>query len=445
MNNRKNKNKYYLCIDLKSFYASVECAERGLDPMTTNLVVADPERSDKTICLAVSPSLKKLGVKNRCRVFEIPKNIDYIMAPPRMQRYIDYAAEIYGVYLQYISPEDIHVYSIDEAFFDITPYLGTYHMTPREMAVMLMEKVYERVGVRATAGIGTNLYLAKIALDITAKHAEDFIGTLDENSYRETLWDHRPLTDFWRIGRGTARRLSGIGITTMRQIAAADEELLYSIFGIDAELLIDHAWGTEPVTIADIKAYKPKSSCLSSGQVLMRDYTFDEGREILREMADELCLDMTRKKLVTSSMTIAVGYSKTQKDSYSEGRYTGAGWTYKNAGYAHGTASVSVPTCSSEILVPKVLVLYDSIIDKNKLIRRFQISCNDVTENDGEEQLSVFSAGSSEPGHSTAIQQTMVDIKNRFGKNAIFKSADLKEEATALERNRQIGGHKSGE
>lgn len=432
--------------------------ERGLDPMTTNLVVADPERSDKTICLAVSPSMKQLGVRNRCRVFEIPKNIDYIMAPPRMKRYIDYAAEIYGVYLDYISPQDIHVYSIDEAFFDITPYLGTYKMTPRQMAVFLMEKVYEKVGVRATAGIGTNLYLAKIALDITAKHAEDFIGELDEESYRRTLWGHRPLTDFWRIGPGTAKRLGGIGITTMRQVAAADEELLYRMFGIDAELIIDHAWGQEPVTIADIKAYKPKSNCLSSGQVLMRDYTVEEGREILREMTEELCLDMTRKGLVTASVTFSAGYSKTQLDSYSEGRYTGAGWTYKNAGFAHGTASVPVPTNSADALVPEVLDLYDRIMDRKKLIRRFQVSCNDVCEDTGEEQLTMFSEiektnsvehnktpAWKEFSDSKAIQQTMVDIKKRFGKNAIFKSADLKEEATALERGRQIGGHKSGE
>jgi len=441
---------YYLCIDLKSFYASVECVERGLDPMTTNLVVADPERSDKTICLAVSPSMKQLGVRNRCRVFEIPKNIDYIMAPPRMKRYIDYAAEIYGVYLDYISPQDIHVYSIDEAFFDITPYLGTYKMTPRQMAVFLMEKVYERVGVRATAGIGTNLYLAKIALDITAKHAKDFIGELDEESYRRTLWDHRPLTDFWRIGPGTAKRLAGIGITTMRQVAAADEELLYRMFGIDAELIIDHAWGQEPVTISDIKAYKPKSNCLSSGQVLMRDYTVEEGREILREMVEELCLDMTRKRLVTTSITFSVGYSKTQLDSYSEGRYTGAGWTYKNAGFAHGTAGVQVPANSADVLVPQVLDLYDRIMDRKKLIRRFQVSCNDVIEDTGEEQLTMFTGTANtisekQLSDSKAIQQTMVDIKKRFGKNAIFKSADLKEEATALERNRQIGGHKSGE
>ena len=444
----KDGDRCCLCIDLKSFYASVECVERGLDPMTTNLVVADPERSDKTICLAVSPSMKKLGVKNRCRVFEIPKHLEYIMAPPRMQRYIDYAAEIYGVYLEYISPQDIHVYSIDEAFFDITPYLRTYRMTAREMAVMLMEKVYERVGVRATAGIGTNLYLAKIALDITAKHAEDFIGVLDEESYRNTLWDHKPLKDFWRIGGGISKRLENIGITTMGQIAAADEELLYKMFGIDAELLIDHAWGIEPVTISDIKAYKPKTNCLTSGQVLMRDYTAKEGRLILREMVEELCLDMVRKNLQTASMTIHVGYAKPAEGESKKYVVSGGYWT---PGSSRGTVSVPVPTNNSSIFVPEVLRLYGEITDEKRMIRRFHVYCNDVTEDTGEEQITMFGSDAfSYPAQkdiedSKKIQQTMVDIKKKFGKNAIFKSSDLKEEATTLERNKQIGGHKSGE
>jgi Nucleotidyltransferase/DNA polymerase involved in DNA repair len=276
--------KMYLCIDLKSFYASVECVERGLDPMTANLVVADPERSDKTICLAVSPSMKALGVKNRCRVFEIPRNIDYIMAEPRMQKYIDYAAEIYGIYLKYISKDDIHVYSIDEAFIDVSPYLKTYGKNAKEMAEFLMGEVYRETGIRATCGIGTNLYLTKIALDITAKHSSDFIGYLDEELYIKTLWDHRPLTDFWRIGPGIAKRLENCNIFTMGQLAHADEELLYGTFGIDAELLIDHAWGREPVTIADIKAYKSKTNSITSGQVLMRDYSFEEGKLIIRKI-----------------------------------------------------------------------------------------------------------------------------------------------------------------
>lgn len=423
------KQRWYICIDLKSFYASVECVERGLDPMTTNLVVADPERSDKTICLAVSPSMKALGVRNRCRVFEIPENIRYIMAPPRMQKYIDYAAEIYGIYLGYFSKEDIHVYSIDEAFIDVTPYLSTYRTTPRELAVEVMEKVNSEVGVRATCGIGTNLYLAKIALDITAKHAEDFIGELDEESYRKTLWDHTPITDFWRIGRGTARRLAKLGLKTMGDVASYNEDVLYDRFGIDAELLIDHAWGREPVTMADIKAYTPQTHSLSSGQVLMRDYSFDEGRLVLREMVEQLCLDMVAKGVLTQSMTVYAGYS--------------------NALHIPpeiGTASVNKPTNSVSLLTEAVLALYDEMVDRDNKIRRFNVSANNIISDDGAEQMSLFDGLTEEKEDSDRkIQQTMLDIKEKFGKNAIFKSADLREGATALERNRQIGGHKSGE
>ena len=289
----------FLCIDLKSFYASVECVERGLDPMTTDLVVADPTRGDRTICLAVSPSLRARGVSGRARVFQIPKSFEYIMATPRMQLYIDYAAEIYKIYLDYIAPEDMHVYSIDEVFLDVTHYLKRYGLSPKQMAEMLMNEVYRRVGVRATAGVGTNMYLCKIALDIISKHAPDFIGVLDEESYRELLWDHTPLTDFWRIGSATARRLAKIGITTMRGIAEADEELLYRMFGIDAELMIDHANGIEPTTIADIKGYKNKSHSLSRGQVLMRDYSNDEGELIIKEMTELLCHELSDSGMVT--------------------------------------------------------------------------------------------------------------------------------------------------
>lgn len=271
-----NKTRTYLCIDLKSFYASVECAERGLDPLTTNLVVADPERTDKTICLAISPSMKALGIPNRCRVFQIPKGIDYIMATPRMQLYIDYSAEIYAIYLKYIAKEDIYVYSIDEAFMDVTDYLAMYQMTARELGTTIMNDVLWSLGITAACGIGTNLYLAKVALDIAAKHTEDHVGILDEESFCKQMWNHRPLTDFWRIGSGTARTLEKYGILTMKDIAEADENLLYRLFGIDAELLIDHAWGREPTTIADIKAYKPKNSSLTSGQVLSCDYEYDK-------------------------------------------------------------------------------------------------------------------------------------------------------------------------
>ena len=420
-------DRHYICIDLKSFYASVECAERGLDPMTTNLVVADPERSDKTICLAVSPSMKKLGVRNRCRVFEIPKSIKYIMATPRMQKYIDYAAEIYGIYLRYIAPEDIHVYSIDESFIDVTPYLARYRKTPKEMAEWFMGLIWKEIGIRATAGVGTNLYLTKIALDIISKHAPDFIGVLDEESFKEKLWDHQPLTDFWRIGPGTARTLASLGIFTMRQIAAFDEDTLYRKFGIDAELLIDHAWGRESCTMADIKAYSPTTKSVSQGQVLMRDYSFDEGRVVIREMTETLALELVEKKLLTESITIYAGYSN----------------SLHIPGTA-GTASVDVPTNAESMLVDAVLDLYDGIINKEHPIRRFLVYCNNVIPDTGEQQMSLFDESVEEKETDRKIQSAMVDIKNRFGKNAIFKSADLQDCATQLERNMQIGGHRSG-
>ena len=301
--------KTYLCIDLKSFYASVECAERGLDAMTTNLVVADPERSVNTLCLAITPAMKKLGVKNRCRLGEIPHTIQYITAPPRMQKYIDYSAEIYGIYLHYIAKEDIHVYSVDEAFMDVTPYLSLYRVSARELGLRIMQEIYDQTGIRAACGVGTNLYLAKIALDITAKPSPDSVGVLDEQTYIRKLWTHKPLTDFWRIGAGIAKKLASYGIFTMRELAEADEDFLYHIFGIDAELLIDHAWGREPVTIAEIKTYRPASQSLSSGQVLMKDYSFKDGELIVKEMSDLLCLDLVSQNLVTKSITLHIGYS----------------------------------------------------------------------------------------------------------------------------------------
>ena len=304
--------RQYLCIDQRSLYATVECVARGLDPTTADLVVADPERSENTICLAVSIHLKSRGVKNRCRVKDIPPHIKYITAPPRMQLYIDCAAAIYGVFLKYLAPEDIYVYSIDESFLDVTPYLKMYGMPTKDLAKMIMKDVRKTVGTICTCGIGTNLYLAKIALDIIAKHAEDSIGILDEQSYRELLWDHQPITDFWRISHGTAKRLRDRGMTTLRHVAMMNEDYLYKWFGIDAELLIDHAWGREPTTIADIKNYKSKSKSISSSQVLMRNYGFKEGELIAKEMADQLCLDMAAKKLVTQSITLFVGYSYTE-------------------------------------------------------------------------------------------------------------------------------------
>ena len=419
-------SKLYLCIDLKSFYASVECTERGLDPMTTNLIVADPERTDKTICLAVTPAMKKLGIKNRCRVFEIPKSIEYITAPPRMQLYIDYAARIYGVYLKYVSKDDIYVYSIDEVFMDVTHYLPLYQMSAKELAQTILQDMYEQIGVRASCGIGTNLYLTKIALDITAKHAEDFIGFLDEEKYKRTLWKHKPLTDFWRIGAGTARRLLKYGIDTMEGIAKADEDFLYRLFGVDAELLIDHAWGIEPTTIADIKRYKPKTNSLTSGQVLMADYDFEDGRLIVEEMMEDMCLSMLDKGLVTKSVTLRVGYSNS---------------LHMDA--AHGTVSVARETNASSIWIPEVLALYDRIVNRECPVRRIHIFSNKVTE-EGVYQTS-FLEDDEEEKRNRKMQETVLEIKKHFGKNAVFKGIDLKENATALERNRQIGGHKSGE
>ena len=423
-------DRCYLCIDLKSFYASVECVERGLDPMTTNLVVADPSRTEKTICLAVSPSMKALGVRNRCRVFEIPKGIDYIMAPPRMQKYIDYAAQIYGIYIGYISPEDIHVYSIDEAFLDVTGYLKRYGKTPKEMALFLMNEVARRVGVRATCGIGTNLYLAKIALDITAKHADDFIGILNEESYRETLWDHEPLTDFWRVGKGTAARLERFGIRTMRGIAQADEEDLYREFGVDAELLIDHAWGREPVTMRDIHTYRPRTSSISSGQVLFRDYTFDEARLILREMLDAMCLELVEKGMETPSVTLTVGYSNGL-----------------DLPMARGTAKLSRCTNADRIIIPETVAVYDRVVDPDTPVRRIYLSCNNLTEETGIRQMSFLedSADDEMLKKNRKVQETMLQLKEKFGKNAVFRAMDLREEATARQRNMQIGGHRSGE
>lgn len=421
------QQRQYLCIDLKSFYASVECAERGLDPMTTNLVVADPERSDKTICLAVSPSLKAMGVKNRCRVFEIPDGIDYITAPPRMQKYIDYSAEIYAIYLKYVSKDDMHVYSIDEVFLDVTWYLPLYGISAKELARRIMADVLKSVGIRATCGIGTNLYLAKVALDITAKHSPDFIGVLDEQSFCETMWSHRPLTDFWRIGRGTARRLEEMCIYTMGDIAKAPEDALYRRFGIDAELMIDHAWGREPTTIADIKAYRSKTNCLTSGQVLMRDYSFAEGEIIVKEMTDQLCMEMAEKGLVTDSVTLYVGYSNSL-----------------HIESARGSAAIAVRTNSDTLMIPAVTALYRRIVDPRYPVRRMNISCNRVTEDSGISQLDMFSDTAAQE-HSRTIQRTVMDIKRRFGKNSILRGLSLQEAATARDRNRQIGGHKSGE
>lgn len=420
-----NGNKIYLCIDLKSFYASVECVERGWDPLTARLVVADPERSEKTICLAVSPALKQMGVPNRCRVFQIPKEIPYKMAPPRMQLYIDYAAEIYGVYLKYIAKEDIQVYSIDEAFLDVTDYLHLYQMTAVELGRKIMQDILDTTGIPAACGVGTNLYLAKVALDIMAKHETDRIAYLDEARYREKLWKHKPLTDFWRVGRGTVERLSNMGICTMKEIAHARESLLYKAFGIDAELLIDHAWGREPVTIADIKAYRPKNTSFSSGQVLPRDYEYEEGVLVVKEMADLLCLDLVDQCLVTSHISLVIGYSN-----------------QKCFEPAKGSTTLRSATSSNRRLLSYVEQLYRRIVRPGAYIRRITLTYTGVMTEDYQ-QFDLFS-DPEETEKDVKAQRAAISIKQRYGRNAILKGMNLEESATTIERNGQIGGHKSG-
>lgn len=420
------QERIYLCIDLKSFYASVECVERGLNPLTTNLVVADPERSEKTICLAISPSMKALGIQNRCRVFQIPDGVKYIMAPPRMRLYIGYAADIYAIYLKYISKEDIHVYSIDEVFLDVTDYLPMYRIDAKELAIRIMEDIRNSTGITATAGIGTNLYLAKVALDITAKHVKDNIGYLNEELYRKTLWQHKPLTDFWRVGEGTAKRLAGFGILTMGDIARSSEDLLYRQFGIDAELLIDHAWGRESTTMQDIKAYKPRNSSMTSGQVLSRDYDFEECRLIIKEMTDELCLEMVDKGIATDSISLMVGYSNQLE-----------------AKTASGSVTFSSATNSYRSLIAQVMKLYEQITDRKKLIRRLNLSCNRLLD-EAYMQYDLFT-DPEEAERERRLQKATLEIKKKFGRNAIVRGMDLQEEGTAIMRNRQIGGHKSGE
>ncbi len=419
------KQHTYICIDLKSFYASVECVERKMDPLKEKLVVADPERTEKTICLAISPAMKALGIKNRCRLFQIPKDVEYTIAPPRMQKYIDYSANIYAIYLKYIAKEDIHVYSIDEAFMDVTDYLGMYQMTAKELGMRMMQDVYDKYGITATCGIGTNMYLAKIALDITAKHAKDNIGILDEEMYCKMLWNHTPITDFWRVGAGIAKRLERYGIHTMGEVAKADEDMLYRLLGIDAELLIDHAWGRETTTIADIKAFKPKHNCLTSGQVLACDYGYEDCKLVVKEMADLLCLDLVEKGLVTESVTLYLGYSNRLEMAP-----------------ANGTARIHIATSSAKVILPYVEQLYDRIVDRNCMIKRINMSFNNVVD-EAYQQYDLFT-DPAELERERKMQKAMLDIKKKFGKNAILKGMNLEEGATTIERNQQIGGHKSG-
>lgn len=419
------KERMYLCIDLKSFYASVECRDRDLDPLTTNLVVADPERTQKTICLAISPAMKALGIKNRCRVFEIPENLEYIMAPPRMQRYIEVSADIYAIYLKYIAKEDIYAYSIDEVFLDATDYLSMYQMSAAELASMITADVLHETGITATCGIGTNMYLAKIALDISAKHIKGNIAFLNEDIYKKTLWNHRPITDFWRVGAGIAKRLERHGLYTMKDIAMAKEDVLYSLIGVDAELLIDHAWGKEPTTIAEIKAYKPKHNSLTSGQVLCSERSHEEGKLIVKEMADLLCLELVDKGLVTDSISIQVGFENRLE-----------------LPPVRGTTTLPVTTSSAKTMMPYIEQLYERIIPVNRGVRRVNMTFNNVVD-EAYQQYDLF-IDPAELERERKIQQAMLDIKKKFGKNAILKGMNLSEGATTMKRNQQIGGHKSG-
>ncbi len=414
------ENKVYFCIDLKSFYASVECVERNLDPMTTNLVVADPERSEKTICLAVSPSLKELGVKNRCRVFEIPTNIDYIMAPPQMKKYIDYSANIYSLYLDYFDKNDIHVYSIDEVFIDVTSYLKLYQKTPKELAQFLIDQIKRIYGINATCGIGSNLFLAKVALDITAKHAKNFIGVLNQKTFKEKLWDHQPLTDFWRIGKGIQNKLNEIGIFTLEEITKTDPEILYQLFGIDAELLIDHANGIEPVSIQEIKQFKPRTISYSNGQVLMRDYNINEAEIIIREMLYDLFLKLFNENLATSNISLTL-------------RYT-------DRSHEHFSISFPEKTNDFQDVIDRVINKYYSLINPEFKIRKVSISLNNLSPYN--QQLNFLEPIDS--SKDAQLHKTILEIQNKYGKNSVLKGLDLLNGATSQERHNQIGGHRSG-
>ena len=504
------KPKIYIAIDLKSFYASQECIERGLDPMTTNLVVADASRTEKTICLAVSPSLKSFGVSSRPRLFEVVQKVnevntlrrakapgrefsgksylaeellrnpglelDYIVAPPRMAHYMECSTKIYNIYLKYIAPEDIHVYSIDEVFIDATPYLKTYGLSARELAMRMIRDVLDTTGITATAGIGTNLYLAKVAMDIVAKKAQPDeygvrIAELNEMSYRRQLWNHRPLTDFWRIGPGISRKLEKNGLFTLGDVARCslgkpgefhNEDLLYKLFGVNAELLIDHAWGYEPCTIGDIRAYKPESSSLGSGQVLHCAYTAEKGKLITREMTDLLVLDLVEKGLVTNQMVLTVGYdieNLADPGKIYRGEITTDHYGRKIPKHAHGTANLHRRTSSTKLITDAVMELYDRIVDPNLLVRRINIvACNiapeGITAQDTQfQQMDMFSdfgqqqrkkeEEDRELEREKRRQQAVLTIRKKYGKNAILKGMNFEDGAMTIDRNSQIGGHKA--
>lgn len=423
-----------LCIDLKSFYASVECVYRNLDSLKTKLVVADESRGGGTICLAVSPALKELGVKNRCRLFEIPKDLDFIIAKPRMKAYMEKSAEIYSIYLKYVSKDDIHVYSIDECFIDITEYLKLYNKTPYELAKMMIDDVYNTTGICATAGIGTNLYLAKIAMDITAKHDPSHIGYLDIELFKKTLWNHTPITDFWNISYGTANRLLKHGIFDMEGISKADEYMLYKEFGINAELLIDHSNGIETCTIKDIHNYKSKSNSLSNSQVLFEDYNYEDSLLVLKEMVDLNVTELVDKGLVTPSISLAIGYSNKMPKNYED---------YKNIPSTGGSMKLNTITNSRKELLEAFTSLYIKTTLKNTPIRRITISMNNVI--DEVYATYDFFSNLEELEKEKKLVKTVSEINKKYGKNSLLKAMDLEKKATTKLRNKLIGGHNSGE
>lgn len=417
--------KTYLCIDLKSFYASVECVERGLDPMTVNLVVADPSRGNGAICLAITPNMKRLGIHNRCRIFEIPNNVRYITALPRMKKYMEVSSQIYGIYLKYVSPEDIHPYSVDECFIDVSQYLNLYNLTAVEMAKKMIKDVYDTTGITATAGIGTNLFLAKVALDISAKHASDYIGILDEESFKKNIWHHKPITDIWSINRGTEKRLLKYGIDDLYGITLIEEEILFKEFGVNARLLIDHAYGIETCTIEDIKNYKSQTNSLSNSQVLFSDYKYEDAYLVLKEMVDLNSLELIEKHVVTNNIALSIGYSKDVINP--------TGGARKLDGY----------TQSREKLMKEFCDLFEKTTNKNYLIRRISISFGNVKD-EMYNSIDLFS-DVEKMNKEKALQQTILDIKNKYGKNSILKGMNLEKNATAIKRNKLIGGHNSGE
>ena len=469
------QQRTYIAIDLKSFYASVECVDRGLDPLTTNLVVADESRTDKTICLAVTPPLKEYGIGGRARLFEVKqkaRGIDFIIAKPRMAHYIEVSSKVYSIYLKYIAPEDIHVYSIDEVFMDVTAYLGTYRMTAHELAIKMIRDVLKETGITATAGIGTNMYLCKVAMDIVAKKMPADkdgvrIAELDEMTYRQQLWDYKPITKFWRIGNGTAAKLAKYGIDTMGKVARMSErseEFLYKLFGVNAELLIDHAWGWEPCTLEAVKAYRPESNSLSSGQVLQEPYTFRKARVVIKEMAEGMALDLVSKRLVTDQLVLTVGYDAENltRPEILE-KYHGE-ITYNHYGkpvpkHAHGTLNFKSPTSSSRLIMEGAAALFDRHVNPDLLIRRLNLTTNHVVpevslmQDNKPQQLELFvdyeaqdrqrQEEKARMDKERRMQEAQLKIKKRFGKNAILRGLNFEEGATAKDRNSQIGGHKA--